>query len=72
MRESVSISLPESIKAELDHFSEAQGISRSDTVRAALQEYLFIRKFRALRAQIVPLAEAQGIFTDEDVFRLVS
>ena len=72
MRESISISLPEPIKAELDRFSEAQGVSRSDTVRAALQEYLFIRKFRALRAQIVPLAQAQGIFTDEDVFRLIS
>ena len=72
MRESISISLPEEIKAELDRFSEAQGISRSDTVRAALQEYLFIRKFRALRSKMVPYAEAQGVFTDEDVFRLVS
>ncbi|MEX2527856.1 MAG: ribbon-helix-helix protein, CopG family [Gemmatimonadota bacterium] len=72
MRESISISLPESIKAELDRFSESQGVSRSDTVRIALQEYLFIRKFRALRAQMIPVAEAQGIFTDEDVFRLIS
>jgi metal-responsive CopG/Arc/MetJ family transcriptional regulator len=72
MRESISISLPEDIKAELDRFSEERGTSRSDTVRAALQEYLFIRRFRELRAQMVPLAEAQGIFTDEDVFRIVS
>jgi metal-responsive CopG/Arc/MetJ family transcriptional regulator len=72
MRESISISLPEEIKAELDRFSEAQGVSRSDTVRAALQEYLFLRKLRALRARMMPIAEAQGVFTDEDVFRLVS
>jgi metal-responsive CopG/Arc/MetJ family transcriptional regulator len=72
MRESISISQPEDIKAELDRFSEAQGTSRSDTVRAALQEYLFIRRFRELREQMVPLAEAQGVFTDEDVFRIVS
>ena len=72
MRESISISLPEEIKAELDRFSEARGVSRSDTVRAALQEFLFIRKLRALRAEMMPLAEAQGIFADEDVFRRVS
>ena len=72
MRESISISLPEDIKAELDRFSESEGVSRSDTVRAALQEYLFIRRLRALRAEMMPYAEAQGVFNDEDVFRIVS
>ena len=72
MRESISISLPSEVKAELDSFSDARGVSRSDTVRAALQEYLFVRKLRTLRAQMMPHAEAQGIFTDDDVFRQVS
>jgi metal-responsive CopG/Arc/MetJ family transcriptional regulator len=72
MRESISISLPEAIKEELDRFAEAQGLSRSDTVRAALQEYLFIRKYRASRARMMPYAEARGVFTDDDVFRMIS
>ena len=72
VRESISISLPEEVKAELDRFSEREGVSRSDTVRAALQEYLFVRRLRALRAGMIPYAEAQGVFTDDDVFRVVS
>lgn len=72
MRESISVSLPEEIKAELDRFSEAQGVSRSDTVREALREYFFVRRFRALRARMLPYAQERGIYTDEDVFRLES
>jgi metal-responsive CopG/Arc/MetJ family transcriptional regulator len=72
MRESISISLPEDLKAEIDRFIRAQGISRSDLVREALRDYLFSRRLRALRQEIMPYAEAQGVYTDEDVFREVS
>jgi hypothetical protein len=34
-----------------------------------VREHLFVRRFRALQAEIVPYAWAQGIVTDEDVFR---
>ncbi|MCH7934336.1 MAG: ribbon-helix-helix protein, CopG family [Gemmatimonadetes bacterium] len=69
MRESISISLPEDLKAELDEAVRAEGVSRSDVVREAVREYLFIRRFRALRQELIPYAEAAGVFTDEDVFR---
>lgn len=72
MRESISISLPADLKDELDQATAAEGISRSDLVRDALRAYLLARRFRALRAAMLPYAEAQGVFTDEDVFRLVS
>jgi metal-responsive CopG/Arc/MetJ family transcriptional regulator len=72
MRESISISLPEELKAELDRLSQAESLSRSDVVREALREYLFSRRFRALRSELMPYAEAQGVYTDEDVFREVS
>ena len=72
MRESISISLPADLKNELDQATAAEGISRSDLVRDALRSYLLARRFRLLRAAMVPYAEAQGVFTDEDVFRLVS
>lgn len=72
MRESISISLPEEIKTEVDRLTEAEGISRSDLVREALQEYIFVRRVRMLRQRLMPYAEAQGVFTDEDVFREVS
>lgn len=69
MRESISISLPEDVKAELDRFTATRGMTRSDAVREALADYMFVQKLRALRARLMPYAEAQGIFTDEDVFR---
>ncbi len=71
MRESISISLPEDLKAELDEAVSVEGVSRSDVVREAVREYLFIRRFRALRQELIPYAEAAGVFTDEDVFRAI-
>lgn len=72
MRESISIGLPENVKAEIDLFTQAEGISRSDLVRQALQEYLVVRKFRTLRNDMMLQAQGQGIFTDEDVFERIS
>ncbi len=72
MRESISISLPEELKAELDQLTVDEGVTRSDVVREALRTYLFTRRFRDLRREMIPYAEAQGIYTDEDVFREVS
>jgi metal-responsive CopG/Arc/MetJ family transcriptional regulator len=72
VRESVTISLPEELKAELDRLTATDGVSRSDVVREALREYLFDRQLQELRRKMIPYAEAQGVFTDEDVFREIS
>lgn len=72
MRESVTISLPVELKAELDRLTATDGVSRSDLMREALREYLFARQLQELRCQMIPYAEAQGVFTDEDVFREIS
>ena len=52
----------------LDRQSEVQNISKSDLAREALRRFLVVTEFRALRARLVPLAEAQGVHTDDDVF----
>lgn len=72
MRETISISLPPQVREELDEVTRTEGVSRSDLVREALRDYLFVRRFRRLRAELVPYAEAQGIHTDEDVFERLS
>lgn len=72
MRESISISLPEEMKEALDRLSETEGVTRSDVVREALHEYIYVRRLRKLRSRLMPYAEAQGVYTDEDVFREVS
>lgn len=72
MRENISISLPENVTVQLAQVIEQDGVSRSEVVREALKEYLWRRELRGLRAQAVPRAQADGIYTDEDVFRVVS
>jgi len=72
MRETISISVSEEIKADLDEVVRAEGLSRSDLVRQALKEFLFLRRFRALRSEMISHAQSQGIFTDDDVFDSVS
>lgn len=72
MRQTVAVSLPEQLADELDAFAEREGASRSEVVRDALRRYLAVREFQRLREATIPFAEAQGIFTDEDVFRVTS
>lgn len=72
MRETVTISLPPAIRRELDRVAAREGVSRSDVLRASLEEYFFVRRFRALRQRMMAAAEAQGIHTDEDAFDRVS
>lgn len=64
----MTISLPEDLKKALDELSEEEGVTRSDVIRESLRDYLFVRRFRALRARLVAKAQARGIYTDEDVF----
>jgi metal-responsive CopG/Arc/MetJ family transcriptional regulator len=72
MRETITISIPDDIKEEVDKIVRAEGISRSDVVRESLRDYLFIRRFKLLRARLLAKAQAQGIYTDEDVFKKIS
>lgn len=72
MRSTITVSMPEDVRAEMDRVSQAEGISRSDIVRESVRDYLFVRQFRSLRKVMVPKAAKQGIFTDQDVFNRVS
>jgi len=41
----------------------------SDIVRAPLRRYIAIEKFRSVQRDILPLAEAPGLLTADDVFK---
>ena len=66
------ISIPKKIRKSLDAITKEEGLSRSEVVRECLRDYLVVRRFRALRRKMIPHAQKQGIYTDEDVFKLVS
>lgn len=68
----VTIRLEPKIQRELDRLSRELGRSRSDIVRDAVRRQVALLRFERSRRALLPLAEAQGILTDEDVFRVVS
>jgi metal-responsive CopG/Arc/MetJ family transcriptional regulator len=68
----ISISLPSELKAEVDRLADAEGVSRSELIRDALREHLFARRFRVMRQELMLYAAAQGMYTEEDVFKILS
>ena len=72
MRETVTISLPPDVRRELDRIAKEDGLSRSDVLRQSLEDFLFVRCFRRLRQRMMASAQAEGVYTDEDVFTRVS
>ncbi|MGO8703761.1 MAG: CopG family ribbon-helix-helix protein [Candidatus Brocadiia bacterium] len=72
MRSTMTISIPKSVRAEIDRVSKAEGVSRSDIVRESIRDYLFVRKFRGLRTGMAAKASRRKIHTDQDVFDRVS
>jgi predicted transcriptional regulator len=68
----VTIRLDAKLQRELDRLCRKLGRSRSDVVRDAVRRQIALLRFERSRRAVLPLAEAQGILTDEDVFRLVS
>jgi len=72
MRETITISIPKSIKQKLDRIIKEEHLNRSDVVREALRQYFTRQEFRRLRQLMIPEAESRGFYTDEDVFRKVT
>ena len=69
---SVTIRLDAKLQRELARMSRQLGRSRSELIRDALRRQLALVKFEQIRRGLLPLAEAKGIVTDEDVFAIVS
>ena len=72
MKQNITVSLPTKINSDLKRIAQDEGLSKSQIVRNALQDYIFIKKFRSLRSKMMAKAQAQGVFTDEDVFEKIS
>ena len=68
----VTIRLDPKLQRQLDRLSKRLGRSRSDVVRDALRRQIALLRFEDVRRGLLPLAEAKGIVTDDDVFDLFS
>jgi predicted transcriptional regulator len=68
----MTIRISDELREELQEISQAEGKPVSDLVRESLQRYIAVYRFRKLRNMVLPFAEAQGILTDEDVYKIIS
>ena len=68
----LTIRLDPELERQLNKVAKRSGRTRSEVVREALRRQLALAQFEDLRRRIMPLAEARGYLTDEDVFRDVS
>jgi hypothetical protein len=68
----LNVRIPTELDKELKAISRRENIPISDIVRESLQKFVVIRRFRQFRRQVLPFAEAQGLLTDEDIFRITS
>lgn len=70
MNTTITLELPEEVKATLDKAALEEGVSENAFAARALRDYLFLRRFRKLRERM--MAESEKSYTDEEVFDLVS
>ena len=68
----LTIRLDPKLEKALDRLARSTGKSKSEIARDALKREVAVTQFRKLRRTTLPFAEAQGLVTDEDVFRVVS
>lgn len=72
MKNTITIRLPKKLQKELEIVVKTEKTSKSEIIRDAIARYLAIKRFQQLRKKVLPFAEAQGLLTDEDVFKAVS
>ena len=72
MRGTITLRLPEKLQKDLDKVVKAEKTSKSDVIRDAIERYIALKRFQQLRKKVLPFAEAEGLVTDEDVFKAIS
>jgi predicted transcriptional regulator len=67
-----TVRIPESVRRDIERLAKRQHVTVSQLVRDCLKRYVAVQEFREARTKSIPFAQAQGFFTDEDVFKIVS
>lgn len=72
MRETLTISLPGKTKRLVERAANENGLTTSEYVRLAIFRKLWQDAAAQSRRIAVPNARSKGVFTDEEVFQLIS
>lgn len=65
----LTIRLDDALEKDLEQLAKSQHRTKSDLAREMLRRRIAVERFRELRRKALPLAEAAGYVSDEDVFR---
>jgi predicted transcriptional regulator len=68
----ITLSISDDLKEQLEELSRKQQRPASELVQESLRRYIAVEQLKAIRRVTVPLSEAQGFLTDEDIFKAVS
>ena len=68
----LTIRIDDQLESDLEKLAQSQHRTKSDLAREMLRKRIAVERFRELRRKALPLAEAAGYVTDEDVFRKLS
>lgn len=68
----LTIRIDDQLDKDLEQLAKAQHRTKSDLAREMLRKRIAVERFRELRRKALPLAEAAGYVSDEDIFRDIS
>ena len=68
----LTIRIDDALEHDLDQLAKVQHRTKSDLAREMLRQRVAVERFRELRRKALPLAEAAGYLSDEDIFRDIS
>jgi len=72
MNSTITVTIPSKMKAQIDRIARREHLKKADIVRGALNRYVGRMELKAIREELLPEARKRGIYTDEDVFKIVS
>ncbi|MCB1736248.1 MAG: ribbon-helix-helix protein, CopG family [Gammaproteobacteria bacterium] len=68
----LTLRIDDQMATDLQRIADMQHRTKSDVAREMLRKDIALEKYRQLRQKALPLAEAAGYLTDEDVFEDIS
>lgn len=72
MRETVTISMTNEMKSKLDEVAKNESLNRSEVIKTALNQYFSVVEFRKIRNSLIPKAQEAKVFSEDDVYKLIS
>jgi predicted transcriptional regulator len=72
MEEVLTIRVPKGTRRKLEQRAKAEHLSLSQYVRRALEAEQLAGALEVARRDLVPRARAKGLYTDDDIFNIVS